>query len=187
MDYGESGEYRDDPEHGCHAVEECADDDQNQALGALHEAHAAGSDERLGAGAGVAHHDGAYHDESSEYDVEEAVAAGVEDQQTEKLRGVAIAVNDRIEKRSEAGDAVGGAGYLAIHKIEEAGENDDEAGEEKHVPLRGGVGRAEKDRGPSIYHEAHERQHIGIDARQGQPANDGIEQHAAGATESARP
>jgi hypothetical protein len=61
VDYGDGGEDGDDPEHGGHAVEQGADDDQDEALRAFHETYAAGTDERFGAGAGVADHDRADH------------------------------------------------------------------------------------------------------------------------------
>ena len=77
---------------------------------------------------------------AAEHDVEEAAAAGVEDQQSEELGGVTVAVDDGVEEGSEAGDAVGGAGDLSVDQIEEAGEDDDQAGVEEHALLVGGVG-----------------------------------------------
>ena len=183
VDYGDCAEDGDDPEDWGHAVEEGSDDDEDQALGALHEADAAGADERLGAGAGVADHDGADHHERGQDYVEEAVAAGVVDEQAEELGGVTVAVDYGVEEGSEAGDAVGGAGYLAVDQIEEAGEDNDQAGVEKHAPLVVGVGRAEQNGGPGVDHQSQEGEDVGIDAGKGEPANDGIEEDAAGAAE----
>src|SRR5260370_36360482 len=99
VDYGKGGEDGDEPEDGGHAVEEGSDDDEDEAFGAFHETDAAGSDQGLGAGAGVADHDGADHDEGGEHDVEEAVAAGVGDEESEELGGVTVAGYHRIEER----------------------------------------------------------------------------------------
>ena len=88
---------------GRHPVEQCADDDQHQAFRALHEADAAGADQRLGAGARIADHDGADHHEGRQHHVEKAVAAGVKDQQSEELGSVTVAVDDRIEERRRSG------------------------------------------------------------------------------------
>src|SRR5713226_6610520 len=59
VDDGEGGNDGNDPEYGAHAIEDSADDEQNDALGALLEADFAQGDEGLGAGAGIADHDGA--------------------------------------------------------------------------------------------------------------------------------
>lgn len=140
VDYGDGGEDGDDPEDWGHAIEECAQDYQDQALGALHEAYAAGTDQGFGAGSGIADHDGADHYEGGQDYVEEAVAAGVEDQQSEELRSVTVAVDHGIEEGSEAGYAVGGAGYFSIDQIEEAGEDDDQSGVDEHALLVTGRG-----------------------------------------------
>jgi len=144
------------PQHWGHAVEEGSEDDEDEAFGAFHEADAAGGDQAFGAGAGIADHDGADHDEGGEDDVEEASTAGVEDEQAEELAGVTVAVDHGIEKGSEAGDAVGGAGDLSVDQIEEAGEDDDQSGIKKHVLLIVSVGRAEQDGGPGVDHQSHE-------------------------------
>ncbi len=70
--------------HCVPAFEESAQDDEDDALGALHEAYFAGADEGFGAGAGVADHQRGRHDEGCQEYVEEAVAAGVEDDQAKK-------------------------------------------------------------------------------------------------------
>ena len=77
------------------------------------------ADERFGAGARVADHDGADHHEGGQDHVEETVAAGVKNQQSEKLGGVAVAVNDRIEEAAEAGHLVAGAGDASVDQVEE--------------------------------------------------------------------
>ena len=103
------------------------------------------------------------------------------------MGGVGVAVDDGVEEGSEAGDAVGGAGDLSVDQIEEAGEDDDQSGVEEHALLVAGVGGAEKDGGPSIDHQSHEGEDVGIDAGERQPADDGVEQDSAGAAESASP
>ena len=70
--------------HDAPSVEEGSEEDEDDALGAFHEADLAGADEGLGAGAGVGNHQGRGHDEGDQDDVEEAVAAGVEDEQAEE-------------------------------------------------------------------------------------------------------
>src|SRR5258707_9302954 len=59
VDDGEGGNDGNDPEDGAHAIEDSADDEEHDALGALHKADLAQRDEGLGAGAGIADHDGA--------------------------------------------------------------------------------------------------------------------------------
>ena len=76
---------------------------------------------RFGAGAGVADHDRADHYDRGEHYVEEAVAAGVKDQQAEELRGVAVAVDYGIEEASEAGHAIAGSSHGAIDQVEKTG------------------------------------------------------------------
>src|SRR5271166_781976 len=95
---------------------------------------------------------------------QEAIATRVEDKEAEELRSVAIAVDHRIEECSEARDAVGGAGHLTIHEVEEAREDNHEASEEKQMALGSGVGRSEENCRPRIYDETHECKDVGIDA-----------------------
>src|SRR5208337_3534253 len=78
VDYSNGRKHGDYPEHWGHNVEEGADDQQHQTLGAFHETDAAGADERLGAGAGITHHDGADHSQRGQQEIEETVAARVE-------------------------------------------------------------------------------------------------------------
>src|SRR5581483_1932396 len=175
------------PEHGSHAVEQGAEDYQNQALGTFHEAYAAGADQGFGAGAGVADHDGADHYEGGQDYVEETLTASVKDEQAQELAGVGVAVDYGIEEGSEAGDAVGGAGDLSVDKVEKAGEDDDQAGIDEHALLGGGIGRAEQDGGPGVDDESHERENVGIDAGECEPAHDGVQQDSAGASEGGGP
>src|SRR5580698_5115311 len=125
--------------------------------------------------------------EGGEHHPEKTPATGVENQQAEELAGVAVAVDDRIEERSEAGDAVGGAGDLSVDQVEEAGEDDDQAGVEEHALLVVGVGGGEQDGGPGVDQQSHEGEDVGIDAREREPADDGVEQDSAGAAEGAGP
>src|SRR5260370_18347116 len=54
---GESGNRGDDPEHRPHTIEEASNNQQDEALGAFHEADLAQGNERLGASTAVADHD----------------------------------------------------------------------------------------------------------------------------------
>ena len=49
MDYGESGDKRDYPQHRRHSAECAAENEKDEALGTLHETHFATGDERFGA------------------------------------------------------------------------------------------------------------------------------------------
>ena len=92
VDYGDGAEDCDYPQDRGHSVEEGSEDNQDQAFGAFHESDAAGADEALGAGSGVADHDGADHDEGGEHYEEKASAAGIENEEAEELAGVGVAV-----------------------------------------------------------------------------------------------
>ena len=84
VDDGDGREYGENPEDwGHHAPfgEERAEDDENNTLGAFHESDFAGFDERFGTGAGVTYYQRGDHDKGHQHDVEEAVAAGVKDEQ----------------------------------------------------------------------------------------------------------
>src|SRR5258707_11175669 len=81
VDDGEGGDDGDDPEDGAHAIEDAADDEKNDAFGALHEADFAQGDKRFGAGAGIADHDGAGGGDGGEDDVGSSATHGVVDQQ----------------------------------------------------------------------------------------------------------
>src|SRR5260370_13002201 len=100
MDYRNRGQHCDHPKHRRHAVEQCSDDHEHEAFRAFHEAYAAGSDQRFGAGAGVTDHDGAYHNEGSEHDIKETVAAGVIDEHAQEPTSITVAVDHRIAKYS---------------------------------------------------------------------------------------
>src|SRR5580692_4245935 len=101
MDHGDGRERCEHPEdrgHHSPAIEERAEDDEDNALGPLHEADLALSDQGLGSGAGVADHERGDHDEGGEEDVEEAVATGVEDEQAEEEDYVGVAVDDGVKE-----------------------------------------------------------------------------------------
>ena len=188
VDHGDGGEDGQNPQHGSHAVGEGADDDQHDALGALHEADLAGGDERLGAGAGVADHDRGGHDEGDQHHVEEAVGAGVVDQQAEEDRHVGVAVDDGIEKRAEEGDLVGGARHAAVHHVKDAGADDDQPGIDKAARLivvR--AGKAKKQRRRHIDDQADEGQHVGRDAGEGKAVHDLVEQNSTISADGAGP
>ena len=131
VDDGDGGDDGDDPEAGGHAVEYAADDEEDKALGALHEADFAERDERFGACASVADHYGACGGDSREDDVGRAAADGIIDEQAHVERHVGVTVESGIVERAESGDVDLAAGDLAVEHVEEAGEEDDErAGEE---------------------------------------------------------
>jgi len=141
MDDGDSGNDGDDPEDGAHAIEDAADDEQDEALGALHEADFAERDEGLGAGAGIADHHGASSGYGGEDDVGSAAADGIVDEQAHVEGHVGVAVERGIVESAEGGDAVLAAGDLAVEHIQEAGEeNDQRAGEETADGKKGGGG-----------------------------------------------
>ena len=134
VDDGDGGKHSENPEDGRHhspAVEEGAENDEHHALRTLHEANLAGADESFGAGAGVADHQRCDHDEGGQNDVEEAVAAGIEDQQAEEQGDVGVAVDDGVEEGAEDGDLLGLAGHAAVHHVEDAGADDDQPGVEE--------------------------------------------------------
>jgi hypothetical protein len=167
MDDGDGGHDGEDPEGGGHGVptlEEGAEDDEDDALGALHEADFAGTDEGFGAGAGVADHERGGHDEGYEEDVEEAVAAGVEDEQAEEEGDVRVAIEDGIEEGAEDGDLVGLAGDAAVDHVEQAGADDDEAGVKEHADVVVGARVAEEEGGDDVDDEADEGEGVGGDA-----------------------
>ena len=174
MDDRDGGEDGEDPKggrHGSPALEEGTEDDEYDALGALHEAYFAGADEGFGAGAGVADHKAGGHDEGYEEDVEEAIAAGVEDEQAEKESDVGVAVEDGVEEGSEDGDLIGLAGYAAVDHVEEAGTDDDEAGVEEHADVVVGAGVAEEEGGDDVDEETDEGEGVGRDFGESEAVN----------------
>ena len=166
MDDRDGREDGENPEGGGHripALKEGAEDDEDDALGAFHEADLAGADESFGAGAGVADHERGGHDEGYEEDVEEAIAAGVEDEQAEEEGDVGVAVEDRVEEGAEDGDLVGLAGDAAVNHVEEAGTDDDEAGVEEHADVVVGACVAEEEGCNDVDDEADEGEGVGRD------------------------
>src|ERR1700747_3516320 len=80
VDDGEGGNNGNDPENRPHPIDEPAYDQQDKALGALHEAYFAQGDEGFGAGARIADHDGAGSGDRGQDDVGSAAADGIVDQ-----------------------------------------------------------------------------------------------------------
>src|SRR5208282_5796588 len=117
----------------------------------------------------------------------EAVAARVENQQSEEQRGIAVTVDDGIEKPSEAGHLVREAGDAAIHQVEESRSDDDQSGIEKHAALVVAVGISKQKRGVGVDQQSHQSQAVGIDAREREQTHDRVEQNTAGATDAAGP
>ncbi len=160
VNYRNRAKHGDHPQHRAHAVEQCSDDDQHDALRPLHEANLAAGDERLGAGAGVAHHYRADHDESDHHHIEKSISAGVINQQPEEQSHIAIAINDGIEEAAELRDLIGCPGHTAIDHVENAGPNDDQPGVEKHAALVLGVGVAEQNAGHHIDQQTYEGERV---------------------------
>jgi len=186
VDNGDGGHHGENPEgggHGSPAVEEGAEDDEDDALGALHEANLAGADEGFGAGAGVADHEGCGHDEGGEEDVEVAVGAGVVDDEAEEDGDVGVAVEDGVEEGAEDGDLVGLAGDATIDHVEEAGADDDEAGVEEHADVVAGARVAEEEGRDDVDEKADEGEGVGRDLREREAVDDLLEQPAAAFTE----
>src|SRR5208337_3102067 len=130
---------------------------------------------------------GADHGQRGQQEVEEPVAAGVENQQPEKQRRIAVAVDDGIEKASEAGDLVREAGDTAVYQVEKSRSDDDQAGIEKHAALVVAVGVSKQKRGIGVDQQPHQGQDVGIDVRESEQAHDGVEQNATRTSDSAGP
>ena len=80
VDHRDVGKDGDDPQCRCHTIEQRADNDQNDSLGALHKPDLAGADQRLCAGSRVAHHYRAGHDYRDQNDVKEPAGTCVVNQ-----------------------------------------------------------------------------------------------------------
>ena len=82
MQHSEISKYRDDPEHGSHAIGQRSNDEQHDSFGPLHKPDLAGRNDVFGTGPGVADHHRRHHHDSGQDDVGSAVDAAVVDQQT---------------------------------------------------------------------------------------------------------
>lgn len=190
MNHGDGGKNSQHPKYRGHdspAVEQRAQNNQHDALGPLHETDFATPDQRFGAGAGVADHDGGDHHEGDQHNVEETVSASVVDQQPKEQGDVGIAVDYGIEKRAEDGDLLRLAGNAAVYHVENAGADDDETGvrEHFHVILR--VCESKQKGGSRIDDQPHERQHIGRNTGQRQPIHNLLQDDATALSECACP
>jgi len=190
VDHGDRGDDGEDPEDGRHdapALEEGAEDDEDDALGALHKADFALTDESLGAGASVADHQRGDHDEGGEEDVEEAIAARVEDQKSEEEDDIGIAVDDGVKEGAEDGDLLGLAGDTSVNHVENAGADDDKAGIKKHANVVVLIAKAEQDRRAGIDDEAEEGEDVRRNAGEGKAVHDGLQDHATTGAERPGP
>jgi len=186
VDDGDGGHHGEQPKGRSHcapAVEEGAEDDEDDALGAFHEADLAGADEGFGAGAGVADHQAGCHDEGREEDVEVAVAAGVVDNEAEEDGDVGVAVEDGVEEGAEDRDLVGLAGDASVDHIEEACADDDDARVEEHADIVFRACVAEEECGDDVDEQADEGERVGRDLRQREAVDDLLKQPAAAFTE----
>jgi hypothetical protein len=184
---GKNGQNPEDGRHGSPAVEESAKNDEHNALRALHKADLAGTDESFCAGAGVADHQGCDHDEGREKNVEQAVGAGIVDQQAEEQSNVGIAIDDGVKECAEDGDLLGLAGDAAIHHVEDSRTYNDQAGVGEHADIIMGPGIPEQEGGAGVDDQAHEGEDVGRDARQGQAIHDLLQDEAATSSERACP
>src|SRR5215470_6204728 len=114
--------------HGSPAVKESPKNDEHDALRTLHEANLALTDQNLGPGARIAHHQRDDHDKGGKNDVKESITAGIENQQPEKQNHVGVAVDDRIEKRAEDRHLLRLASNAAVYHVENARANDHQPG-----------------------------------------------------------
>src|SRR6185437_103507 len=190
VDDGYGGQNSQHPEHRSHgspAGKQSSNDHQHNALGTFHEAYLARPDERFGAGTGVAHHNRADHDDGDQYQVEEAVGAGIINQQAKEERHIAVAVDDRIKEAAKGGDLVGSAGHAAINHVKDSSPNDHQPGIEEHARVISGTGKTEENRGNNVDDQADEGEYVGRDAGEGQPANNRVQQHSAGPSKSPGP
>src|SRR5260370_21728701 len=169
VDDGEGGNDGNDPEDGAHAIEDSADDEEDDALGALHKADLAQRDEGFGAGARIAHHDGAGGGDGGEDNVGSAAADGIVDQEAHVEGHVGIAVESGIVECAKSGDAVLAAGDLPIEHVQKAGEeNNQGAGKETANGKEGG--------GDKIHNQPKKGEEIGIDSGGGDGANNFVQQ-----------
>ena len=165
--------------HCRHAIEQRADDDQHHALRTLQESDFALGDGVLGARPRVTDHYRSRHHDGGQHDIEEAIDAGVVDQQADVQRQVRVAVEDGIEEAAEARHLVGGARHAAVHHIEDRGAGHDHAGPAE-------TARGEQPRRPDIDQQPEKRQHVGVDLRQREPAHDAIDDRTEEQTDRAR-
>jgi hypothetical protein len=180
MDDGERRNYGDDPQHRPHAIEEAADDEQHEALGAFHKADLTQGNEGLGPGARITDHHGARGGDRGQHDVGSPTAHGVVDQQAHVQGHVRVAVQRRIVECAESGDAVLPPRYLPIQHVQEAGEKNDQRAGKKTTHGKEGC-RDE------IHNQPKKCQEIGIDARGSQIADNFVEQPlAAGSDRSSK-
>ena len=177
VDHRDGGEYRQNPEdrgHDSPLLEEGSEEDEDDALGSLHEADFAFANESFGAGARVADHQGRDHDKGDEDHVTEAVDSPVVDEKAEEEDNVGIAVDDGVEEGSEDCHLVGLASDAPVDHVEEAGAEDNAAGVEEHDSSVGSVGLAEEEGGNDVDDEADEGEHVGRDSCKGQTMNDPV-------------
>ena len=81
----------------------------------------------LGARPRVAHHHRSGHHDCGQHDVEEPVDRGVVNQQADQHAEIGIAVEHGIEKAAEARHPIGLARHAAVHHVEQARADHDDA------------------------------------------------------------
>ena len=143
--------------------------------GTLHETYAAGTYQRFSAGAGVADHNRADHRDGGKDNVDRAAVAAVKHHQAHELGGIAVAVDHRVEESAEAGDAIAGLSHSAVNQVEEPRANDDQSGVAEHAGLVFGIGVSKEKSSNDVDDQTQECEHVGIDPRQRQAPDDGIE------------
>ncbi len=175
MNDGDIGTDREDPQHYVHAIRQRAQNHQHQALGAFPKSHFAGRHQRFRAGLGITDHHRAGHRRASQHGITEAIHVGEIDQQPKEKNQVGIAIENRIEKTAEHGDAALAARHGSIEKVAESGQYHHAAGGSETTS-------GEKNRGPEIQDQRRAGDEVGRDTGSGNQscqAFDGPDQEPA--------
>src|SRR5207245_9578934 len=105
----------------------------------------------------------------------------------QERRSIATTLPAGSKEAAEAGAFLSRASDAAAYQVKEPRSNDHQPSIEKHPSL--GLCRriAEEKRGNDIDHQPQRRQHVRIDSRQSQPADNGVQQDSAASSEGASP
>ena len=79
------------------------------------------------------------------------------------------------------------AGHSTVHQIKKTGADDHQSGIKKHALLILCRSVSEEECGPGVDHKPHEREHVGIDFGEREPADNRPQQNCASPPESASP
>ena len=164
MDDGERGNNGNYPENRPHAIEDPTDDEQHNALRALHKADLTQENEGLGTGASVTHHHGASGSDRGEDNVGCPAAHGVVDQEAHVEGHVRIAVKRGIVECAEGRDAVLPPRHLPIQHVQETGKENDQCASEE-------TANGKESCRAKIHNQSEECQEVGIDSCGGNRPN----------------